>query len=227
MHDTDALSASRARFRAIHQSLRERICLLQYPPGTQLSEAELAAEFGVSRTPLRRVLAHLEFEGLVESRQGVGTLVTTVEPAELRQIFAFRMHLAELLGALDPVPPPPDDLARLDDLHGRCRALAAAWDPQEFARLNMGFQRALSGITGNAPLRETAERLYYRTARIWLQLVPEMDWSEEIDNFAREIAEVREALALGDLRAVGLIRRNHISQSLLRMSRHLDEARGD
>lgn len=223
MQDGATPSASRARFHAIHEELRERICLLRYPPGTQLSESELAAEFGVSRTPLRRVLARLEFEGLVESRQGVGTLVTTVEPAELRQTFAFRMRLAELLGALDPVPATAGDVARLRALDARCRALAAAWDPAEFARLNMAFQRELSRRTGNAPLRETAERLYYRTARIWLQLVPEMDWSEEVESFAREIAEVRTALDLGDLRAVGLIRRNHISQSLLRMARHLAE----
>lgn len=223
MPESETPSAPRQRFLAIHRALRERICLLAYPPGTQLSEAELAAEFGVSRTPLRRVLARLEFEGLVESRQGVGTLVTTVEPAELRQIFAFRMRLAELLGALEPRPAGAEDIARLGDLLARCRGLAEAWDPEEFARLNMAFQHELSKRTGNAPLAETAERLYYRTARIWLQLVPHMDWAEEVESFAREIAEVKAALELGDLRAVGLIRRNHISQSLLRLARHQAE----
>ncbi|MEZ5475956.1 MAG: GntR family transcriptional regulator [Thiolinea sp.] len=47
--------------------MRRRICLLDYPPNTRLREEDLASEFGVSRTPLRRVLGHLESEGLVKS----------------------------------------------------------------------------------------------------------------------------------------------------------------
>ena len=41
----------------LHQVLRQRICLLDYAPGTRLSETDLAQEFGTSRTPLRRALA--------------------------------------------------------------------------------------------------------------------------------------------------------------------------
>jgi DNA-binding GntR family transcriptional regulator len=45
-------SDARARFLRLHGALRTRICLLDYPPGTRLSEEALAAEFGTSRTPL-------------------------------------------------------------------------------------------------------------------------------------------------------------------------------
>ena len=51
---------ARDRFERLHAELRDRICLLEYAPGTRLSEEALAAEFGVSRTPLRRVLGRLE-----------------------------------------------------------------------------------------------------------------------------------------------------------------------
>src|SRR3546814_13334553 len=87
-------SSARNRFTAMRDEIRERICLLTYPPGTRLSEAALAAEFGVSRTPIRRVLAHLEAGGLVESRHGVGTVVTTIDLPLLREIYALRMRLA-------------------------------------------------------------------------------------------------------------------------------------
>ena len=53
-------STARARSERIYRSLRDRICLLDYPPGARLSEEELAAEFAISRTPLRKVLARLE-----------------------------------------------------------------------------------------------------------------------------------------------------------------------
>ena len=49
------------RFQALYRELRDRISLLQYPPGTALRESALADEFGVSRTPIRRALHQLEF----------------------------------------------------------------------------------------------------------------------------------------------------------------------
>ena len=68
---------ARERFERIYGIIRDRICLLDYAPGMRLGEEELAKEFGVSRTPIRRVLSRLETEGLLESRHGVGTFVTT------------------------------------------------------------------------------------------------------------------------------------------------------
>jgi DNA-binding GntR family transcriptional regulator len=212
---------ARSRFTALYEEMRERICLLRYPPGMHLSETALAAEFGVSRTPLRRVLNRLEFEGLVESRHGVGTIVTSIDIAELKTVYALRMRLAELIGELDPVPPTAADLTDLDALHRRCLALRDERSAEEFARINMLFTLKLSGFIGNAPLREITERLYFQTARMWLQSEPGMDyWQEEVDAFAREIAEIATALRAGDMRAVGLIRRNHVSMSFLRLSRH-------
>ncbi|MEO8530060.1 MAG: GntR family transcriptional regulator, partial [Deltaproteobacteria bacterium] len=66
----------RQRFERLYREIRLRICMLDYPPGMRLSEEAMAREFGVSRTPLRRVLGRLETEGLVQSVHGVGTMVT-------------------------------------------------------------------------------------------------------------------------------------------------------
>ncbi len=50
-------------------------------PGDQLpSERELAEEFSVSRPTIRDAMIALEFQGLVEARQGSGVCVTTVAP---------------------------------------------------------------------------------------------------------------------------------------------------
>jgi len=216
-------TGARARFTAVHGEIRERICLLRYPPGYRLSEEALAAEFGVSRTPIRRVLNRLEFEGLVESRHGAGTFVTTVDFEALTDVYALRMRLAELIGELSPRPRTAEDLAAIRAILTRCRALGSAPDPVEFARLNMAFALELARCTANRALRETSERLYFQTARIWLEMVPQMDWDDEVDVFAREVEAIIEAMELGDIRAVGLIRRNHISLSLIRLTRYLED----
>ncbi len=70
--------SARERADRIYRILRDRICLLEYAPGSLISEEELAQEFEVSRTPVRRVLGRLESEGLVQSVHGVGTLVRIV-----------------------------------------------------------------------------------------------------------------------------------------------------
>ncbi|HJT11729.1 MAG TPA: GntR family transcriptional regulator [Dongiaceae bacterium] len=216
------LSMSRERFERIYKSIRDRICLLEYQPGERLGEEELAREFHVSRTPIRRVLSKLESEGLLESRHGVGTFVTDVDIDSLAQVFQLRMELAELLGKLDPIPRSEDDLARVRALLARCDKLLKKPDPKAYARLNMDFFQELGAMVGNAPLREISERLYYLTTRIWLKSVPHLNLPDEITVFRREMADILQAMEVGDLEAVGHIRRSHISMSVKRMKRYPD-----
>jgi DNA-binding GntR family transcriptional regulator len=216
------LSMSRERFERIYKAIRDRICLLEYQPGERLGEEELAREFNVSRTPIRRVLSRLEGEGLLESRHGVGTFVTDVDIDSLAQVFQLRMELAELLGKLDPIPRSEDDLARVRALLVRCDKLLKKPDPKAYARLNMDFFQELGAMVGNAPLREISERLYYLTTRIWLKSVPHLNLPDEIEVFRREMADILQAMEVGDLEAVGHIRRSHISMSVKRMKRYPD-----
>src|SRR5262245_2445235 len=217
-------SRSRERFERLYATVRDRICLLEYAPLARLSEEELAAEFKVSRTPIRRVLTRLETEGLVETRHGVGTIVTDVDIEALAQVYQLRMELAVLIGRLDPLPRTREDVLRVRALLDRCDELARAErpDPKIFARINMAFFQELSQMTGNEPLRAIGERLYYLTTRIWLKSVPHLNLSDEIEVFRREVADILQAMEVGDLEAVGHIRRSHISMSVKRMKRYPD-----
>lgn len=217
--DTADLTA-RDRFERMHDEIRSRICLLDYAPGARLSETELAAEFGVSRTPLRRVLVRLECEGLLRSVQGVGTFVTDVDIAALAQTYSLRLELAELTGRLSPAPP---DAALLEDFRAfteAAAALAADPDPRGYARLNMEFFLALLRLTDNLPLRETCERLYFQTARICLQSVfsSVIDLAEETRIFLRETEDILAALEIGDMAAAAAIQKAHIAMSFTRMT---------
>lgn len=219
----------RERFDKMYHLIRRRICMLDYPPGMRLSEEAMAREFGVSRTPLRRVLGRLETEGLLTSVHGVGTIVTDVEIDELAQVFRLRLELAELAGKLDVRPPDAEDMAGLEALVARARALIEAPDRRAFAELNVDFMLAHLALTGNEPLREVSERLYYQTARIWLKSViaSEIDLTDEVLIFAREIEDIVAALRIGDLEAAALVHRAHISMSFTRMRRNHGEAAGD
>jgi DNA-binding GntR family transcriptional regulator len=213
-------SLSRERFERIYNTIRDRICLLEYEPRSWLSEEKLAQEFGMSRTPIRRVLSRLESEGLLQSRHGVGTFVTDVDLDALTQVYKLRMALAELIGQLEPIARGPADIARVRLLVERCDALGEAPSPRDFARLNMDFAQELFAMTGNKPLREISERLYYLTHRVWLKSVPRLNLRDEVAVFRREMADILAAMEIGDLEAVGHIRRSHISMSFNRMCRY-------
>jgi DNA-binding GntR family transcriptional regulator len=216
-------SPSRERFERLYRTLRDRICLFEYPPGGRLSEEELAEEFSISRTPVRRVLGRLEAEGLIEAHHGVGHIVTSVRLEELQQIYHLRMELAVLVGRLSPIPRAPEDLDRIRALIARCDALSKEPEYKAFSRLNMDFFSEIAAMTGNQPLREISERLYFQTSRIWLMMMPQLKLAEEFAIFRREMEDILAAAETGDLEAVGHIRRAHISMSFARMMRYASQ----
>jgi DNA-binding GntR family transcriptional regulator len=219
--------SARARSERIYRALRDRICLLDYPPGARLSEEELAAEFEISRTPLRKVLARLEAEGLIGSVHGVGTIVTDVDVEALAQVYALRRELAPLLGKLDPVPFTTSQLDSIRAMIAECDALAEAGDARAFLALNMAFVQEVNQLTANQPLREIAERLYIQVARVVLKMMPELGLAAEFRAFRQEMVEVLAAAEIGDWDAVGHIRRAHISMSFTRMVRNARAARAN
>jgi DNA-binding GntR family transcriptional regulator len=202
----------------IHREIRNRISLLEYPPGMALSENVLAKEFGVSRTPIRSVLQRLEFEGLIETKRGIGSIVTTVELKRLKEVYALRSRLYEFLGDLSPtLRVSEQQLALLDDLRARAAAMRGCYDPVELARLYNTFQDLMLGLITNEPLREISELLYYQTARVWLQILPDLDWEHEVSFVVDEFEQVAGALAQGDVQRVGEIRRQFLDLNLRQM----------
>jgi DNA-binding GntR family transcriptional regulator len=214
----------RARFRAIYTQLRARIVLLQYPPGARLDVDALAQEFGVSRTPIRSVLQQLEREGLASTRHGVGTSVTELDFAHVREATLLRMHLCEIIGLLEPRMPDEAVLGALEQLEQDCdRLLPGALDCPGFARIDMRLHDCKCGLIGNRPLQRTYDELYYRTARMWFYFLPRMGWRDEVSALRDDIRLSRRALARGDVAAMGFMTRNAISESLFRVGDLFDE----
>ena len=210
------------RFNRIHKTIRERISLLEYAPGTVLNEGLLAQEFGVSRTPVRSVLQRLNYEGLVTTRNGVGTIVTEVDVKTFKDIYALRMRLAEDMSVLSPLAPKPEVLEELRRLHARAEELGkAAPDYKAYARLCNALHEQLLELSGNMVLREINDLLYYRAARVWLAFLPNIDWKEELQTLESEIADTIRALELEDMRGAGNVRRQYLYMILKTISRYI------
>lgn len=196
--------------KVVYEEIRNRICMLRYPPGHLLHENRLAQEFGISRTPVRQVLQKLEIEGFVETRIGVGTIVTGVDFAAFRDVYALRLKLAELIGDLSPHTPTPAQAQAMRALLDRAQRLKDSRDTEEFWQINHERQDLISSLIGNSALRELYDSYYYRTARVWYQAIAQM-WDEQIDALCAELQDLIRAVASGDPKAVAYVERNHLS----------------
>jgi DNA-binding GntR family transcriptional regulator len=87
-HTTDAVGTAHA-----YEQLRAAIVENRYRPGQRLIEQRIAAELGLSRTPVREALRILEAEGLVVSERNRGAIVRPLSPTEVVDLYGLRIRL--------------------------------------------------------------------------------------------------------------------------------------
>lgn len=213
----------------VYDQLRLRIATRAYPPGTKLSESDLATEFGLSRTPVRQALQLLEAGGLVKIRNGVGVTVTDPDRTEIDQAYALRCELAAMIGKHSPQPLDRDQLAELESVRLGVIDLLRQKEPpvvERFAELCERFHNVVNHVIGARMLRSFIDTLYHQTDRFWYGWMERADIRIEVTHFLHEVEETQRALEIEDYQAVGYIRRNHITMMLARMSQVRDtEAR--
>lgn len=93
-----------------YQTLKERLIDCVYAPGSLLNEAQLAAEFGLSRTPIREAISRLEMEGFVRTLPKKGIYVTNVTFQDVIQVFQTRLEIEPLALRLAAHRLPKDEL---------------------------------------------------------------------------------------------------------------------
>lgn len=131
------------------ETLRRDIIALHLPPGAALSENELAAELGVSRTPVRESLILLQDEGLVQVFPQVGTFVSLVDPERVAEAQFIReaIECSSLQSVALPVS--QADAEVLTENLRRQSLVAERDDAEAFFELDEDFHRTLLRIAGH------------------------------------------------------------------------------
>lgn len=154
---TEVVGRSGAQARVL-AGVRSAIIEGRHAPGEPLSELALAAEYDVSRTPVREALKQLQIEGLVEVRARVGTFVRSPSRREVVELFELKEMLegmaARLLAARGAVPV----LDQLDENIERSARAVAQGDTEGYASLVHGFHELLVVGADNSQLES-----HYRT----------------------------------------------------------------
>ena len=146
--DTDTLMlAPRALYQQVAEKLREQIFNRELEPGSWIDEQKLAAEYGISRTPLREALKVLAVEGLVEMKPRRGAYVAEMSRDDVAQVY----HLLALLesDAAGEVAraASEEQLMQLQAIHDQLERQVRQRD--SFFATNERFHLALLQIAGN------------------------------------------------------------------------------
>lgn len=139
--------ARRALYEDVAEQLRQRIFARQLEPGGWIDELKIAAELGISRTPLREALKVLAVEGLVTMKPRRGAYVAETSRDDVTQVY----HLLALLesdAAAEVARHATDaQLAELQALHDRLERQLRQRDA--FFATNEAFHLKLLEMAGN------------------------------------------------------------------------------
>ena len=144
------------------EKIEEQIVTGALRPGARLDEQELAAEFGVSRTPIREALIQLASAGLVDTRPRRGAVVAEIEPHRLCEMFDVMAELEAMCARLAARRITEDEIASLRAAHQACEAARDADNPDAYYWLNELFHRQIYMASHNGFLAEQAISLHRR-----------------------------------------------------------------
>ncbi len=144
----------RTRTEQLRLQLADEIVSGALEPGTPLDEQELAARFGVSRTPVREAIRQLSASGLVSVRPHRGAVVALPTPVQLNDMFEAMAELEALCAGLAARNMTIAERRGLESLHNTLRALVQHGDPLRYHVKNEAFHAAIYAGSHNSYLAE-------------------------------------------------------------------------
>ena len=151
----------------VYERLRGAIVAREFDAGEPLTEHDLCARFGVSRTPVREALAKLERDHLVRVVPKKGAFIRTLSHDEVRDLYEVREALEALAVRLAA---PALDRGDLAGFEHRFRALKAAGARAAYADVRVlgeEFHRHLIKSAGNIKLAEVLDHIRERIQSVW------------------------------------------------------------
>ncbi|AOE84126.1 GntR family transcriptional regulator [Pseudomonas sp. TCU-HL1] len=152
-------SGKRHGGRYIYEELRKQILTLQLKPGAQLDEVSLAAQFGVSRSPVRDALARLISEGLVTILPNRTTLVTPFEIEEFPKYIAALDLTQRAVTRLAAINRTEQDLDRIREANTAYVRALGLGNFQEMSERNKAFHLEIAKAGRNPYLTNYYEKL--------------------------------------------------------------------
>ena len=133
----------------VFETLYNAIVTLELPPGTKVSEAEIAKELGVSRQPVRDAFYRLSEVGFVRIRPQRATTITYISDQALHDARFIRTALEVECLRIASAKIRPADIDALEHLLGKQADAISAGNKLAFHELDDIFHRTITEIAGH------------------------------------------------------------------------------
>jgi len=144
---------------AAYKAIKDRILYLDLKPGEKIVENEIAAELGVSRTPVREALLMLQNEKLVECNDRTGFIVRRFPAADIAEYFAVRAVIEEFVMSLVLRRITESELEALRENIRQAERYVDAGDIRNIIRTSSEFHEILYKSAKSEVLLETISSL--------------------------------------------------------------------
>ena len=152
----------------VYQSLRAWIIDGELEPGEKLKDKELAAQLGVSRTPVREALRKLEDEGLVETAANRWTRVAPITLRDAEYIYPILQTLEELALTLAFSNLSAQHIQRMQNANNALKAALDRHDPCAAMYADAELHQTIIDAANNPELTSLLDQLKTKYQRIEL-----------------------------------------------------------
>lgn len=145
---------------AVVERLREKILCGELREGQQLRQHAIAAEFQISRIPVREALSHLAAEGLITLVANRGAVVSALSPEEIMELFETRAVLECYMLRCSIPRMKPEDFQHAEDVLRRYEeSLEKDSEVESWGRWNWSFHSVLYAPANRPKMLSLAKTL--------------------------------------------------------------------
>lgn len=210
--------AAKLNTEEIYEELKKRIIRLEYDPGQVLNEIEIADEFDVSRTPIRKIFQLLSQDKLLNIIPRVGAQVSAIDFMEMKSVFEITKKLDPYAASLAVERIDVKSIKELEEIVDRLKKYDISVDYQDAINDDERFHEIVFESCGNNWLKEILKSLHYHTERLWHYCEKYFDKS---DLFSDTLGNILEAIKDKDKEKAKKYTREHIDAFVDKIKKEL------
>lgn len=179
----------------VYDQLKRRILTGQIKPGTRMMEIDLAADLGVSRTPVREAIRELSKEGLVSIEPRRGAYASEISVKDMIDTLTVRENLDALAAYLASSRITKSEEKKLLELTDKYAAAIESGDMDTMIRADEAFHKRVARLSGNKTLYQVVRTVQTQVLRFRYLYYEDL---ANYKNMPAEHREIIEALVSGD-----------------------------
>ena len=222
MRPIDAKPRLKSQAYAALKNLIVAMDIYKGPSEIRLDERKLAADLGISRTPVREALSQLEREGFVRSVPRRGIYVARKTKREVIELIAAWAALESMAARLATQNASDEEIAALRHMFATFEGGEVQAKLDEYSDVNIEFHQAIIRMSRNRVLIDLAENLFTHMRMIRRKTIGEMN---RADRSIRDHMNIIEALEARDTARAEELVRNHalgLAEHVERYADYLD-----